>query len=168
MKIVLTSNWRAELEMLGIYYIPENQFEKVFNLIRTGYLPVTNCSKTKSNVERGSPKELYISQRNQAFYKWAEHHHLAYGILSDKYALFFHDEEQEMYDTHPSSLSDKDFEQLGKEIKRAMAKRQIKGLIFWNSSPFMSVPYFKMMKCSGEKIFYVTKLLYQTTKKGFL
>lgn len=166
MKISLTSNWKKELEQAGITYLPDSAFP--WNLLEgKTFLPVTSCSRTKGGIDSGVPKEFYISKRNLAFYSWCEYHHLPYGILSDKYGLHYYTEKRDWYDIHPSELGDNEFRVLGEKVKQSMKKYKLKGLVFCNSSPYMSIPYFKIMKFSGAETIFVTKLVYKSSKKGF-
>ena len=45
-------------------------------------LPITFCSKNKSNRDNVTPREFYISARNLRFYDFCDKFNLNYGILS--------------------------------------------------------------------------------------
>lgn len=124
------------------------------------------CSKTKSGLLTAFPKEFYVSARLLRFYQWCEKNNQLYGILSDKYGIRWMDQKLKYYDIHPSGLSTLEFQSLGKKIAKECIKRGINVLIFQNSSPLMSRPYFKMLFYSNIKFYYISKL-HSITKKGF-
>jgi len=150
--------WLEDIINYGIIYLDNSISVK--NLLKNEkVLPCTRCSKTKGKVgEEALPKDFYVSSQNLQFYSWCEKNKLKYGILSDMYGMHFWNEKKKFYDIHPSSLTDDDFERLGKLIREKMITNSFDSFLFWNSSPLMSAPYFYMMKLSGLKIFYITKL----------
>lgn len=151
--MVLTSNWRNEIrERWGIYVLGQ------YDLLLGEALWVTRCSKTKSGVDRGTPKELYVSPVNRHFYRRMEKQGLRYGVLSDKYGLHFDDEELPYYDVHPSDLSQHDKERLGQIIRDKALRQGFTQVIFYSPSPLMSVPYFEMLHHSGLDMLYTTRL----------
>ena len=122
------------------------------------------CSKTKSGIPIAIPKEFYVSDRLLRFYRWCEENEQPYGILSDKYGIHWMDEGLKYYDIHPSQLTESEFMRLGKEIGRKCREKGVEILIFQNTSPLMSRPYFKMLFHSKVKFYYITKLY--SLKKG--
>ena len=128
---------------------------------------VTRCSPMKSGVEKGTPEQLYSSKQSVRFFQWCKTNNLEYGILSDKYGLFMFDERREAYDLHPSELTDEGLRRLGLKIRFTMAKRERRVLLFYNPSPVMATPYFKMLLFSGLDTYYTSKL-FAIGQKGFL
>ena len=143
----LTKNWREEIfnEYGIVTGIPQDTNNTLW---------VTRCSKTKS-VNGGIPRELYVSKLNLRFYDYVESHNYKYGVLSDKYGLHLQDESLEYYNTHPSQLSNDDKIELGKMIAQ---KANGKTLVFYNTSPIQSIPYFEMLSHSGLTVYFTTKL----------
>lgn len=151
--MVLTANWRNEIrERWGIHLLSQ------YGPLVGEALWVTRCSRTKSGVHCGTPKELYVSSANRYFYRCMEKEDLRYGVLSDKYGLHFDDEELPYYDVHPRDLSRHDKEWLGQMIRDKALRRGFTQVIFYSQSPLMSVPYFEMLYYSGLDIFYTTAL----------
>ncbi len=153
--------WIEDLKKYGIVYLdlPKDFFD-ILKVKDFNYLICSRCSKTKgkNTGDKIVPKNLYISSQNIRFYQWCENNRFEYGILSDLYGLFMYNEKKEFYDVHPSSLSEDDFITLSEKIKGQMISRGFDTFIYYNSSPLMSIPYFKMMILTGFKIFYITKL----------
>lgn len=85
-----------------------------------------------------------------------------------QYGLCFDDEVIELYDTHPSQLHEKDKINLGKMIKQKCIERGYNKIIFYNSSPLLSVPYFQMLYFSGIEFFYITNLALLNKKMSLL
>jgi len=159
MKVVLTpKNWKNELVQYDITYLTESK--KIIELCKNKrVLPCTSCSKTKGQGgDREIPENFYISNRNLRFYDWCRKLNLKYGILSDLYGLHYHDELKKFYDIHPSALNLETLKLLGKKIGVKAKDRNYTTLLFWNSSPLMSRPYFTMMLYSKLKVYFITKL----------
>lgn len=151
---MLTSKWRSEIqERWGIQPIEHLRLPSIKET-----LWVTRCSRTKKGVERGTPKDLYISSITKYFYRLMEEFALPYGVLSDRYGLHMYDEELEYYDVHPEELTDLDKQTLGALIREKAMARGFGVLIFYSPSPLMSVPYFEMLYHSGLSVFYTTAL----------
>jgi len=149
----LSADWRTEIQdMWGI------QILESIECAPQGALWTTRCSKTKSDVARGRPKDFYVSPVNKFFYRWAEEQGVRYGVLSDKYGLHLDDEELEHYDLHPSVLTVSDKQRLGRLIQQKASEAGFDSVVFYSPSPLMSVPYFEMLCYSGLEIFYTTRL----------
>jgi hypothetical protein len=150
--------WREDLQREGIIYVSDP--EEVRRLLAEKIvLPCTRCSKTKgSEGDEAVPRNFYLSRQNIRFYEWAEAYNLEYGILSDLYGMHFWDVKKPFYDIHPSSLTEEQFQELGRLIKEEMDSRGYRAALYWNSSPVMSVPYFYMFKMAGIQVYYITKL----------
>lgn len=119
---------------------------------------ITGCSAKKSGKSKGTPSEMYWGTKNLNFYKKMDQYKLDYGICSDYLAIVFKDEEFENYDVHPSDINDQIKQELGLKIKEKVSKKKIKKLLFYNSSPLQSRPYFEMLYYSGIKSYFFTKL----------
>jgi hypothetical protein len=151
--VKLTSRWRREIrEEWSI-----ETLEPTRPLLRAA-LWTTRCSKTKQDVVRGKPRDLYVSPINLLFYRWVEERGLRYGVLSDKYGLHLQEEELEYYDLHPSVLTVSDKRRLGETIKKKAVRVGFGTIVFYNPSPLMSVPYFEMLYYSGLDVYYTTVL----------
>jgi len=149
----LTSNWKQEIkDYFGISYTDPQDAPG-------DALWVTRCSKTKlCQLGKSIPKYFYVSVQNLRFYASMESYGQHYGILSDKYGIHFDDEELEFYDIHPSELTAADKQKLGEIIRKKCLERGWTKLIFWNSSPIMSKPYFEILAASKLEIYYTTQL----------
>lgn len=153
----LRCNWRKHLQEVNITYINDNNmFKKIYNPRNT--IICSRCSKTKTGKNKATPKEFYVSPLNLKFYRSMEKNSLYYAILSDKYGIHFCDEYLDFYDVHPSILTKIQKVKLGGIIRNKCNKRNYKNIIFYNSSPLMSSPYFQMLLYSGLKIYFVTDL----------
>lgn len=126
----------------------------------------TRCSKTKIK-ESGVfyPHQLYTNRENIQFYSVMNKNNFNFGIISDLHGLVFSDEMISPYDKHPSELSPEDYINLGGTINDKMSSRNYDTLIFYNSSPKLSTPYFKILKQSKLKVYYITKLELMDLKK---
>lgn len=151
--MVLTLNWREEIrERWGIHLL-----DRYCQLVRD-ILWVTRCSKIKSNVSCGIPKDLYVSSVNKYFYGFMEKQGLRYGVLSDKYGLHMDEESLSYYDVHPRILTSEDKRALGKLIRDKATCSGFSQIAFYNNSPLMSIPYFQMLHYSELPVFYTTSL----------
>jgi hypothetical protein len=149
-------DWREKLAEAGIIYLETAEGVKAA-MARYKLLATSRCSKTKTK-QTGVPKEFYVSSQNMAFYNWCERHKLRYGILSDEYGIHMDNEVREYYDIHPSKVSDEGFKKLAGLARAQLDRLGYQGVIYFNSSPIMSVPYFYLMQLTGTKVFYITKL----------
>jgi len=148
----LTSNWRQEIEeYFSIQYIEPYDAPN-------DALWCTRCSADKSNKIRGKPIEIYTGQVTQRFCSWAETRRQTYGVLSDKLGIVMNDEIFETYDTHPGELTEGDKIRLGEIIGKKVREREFNKIIFYNTSPLMSRPYFEMLAASELEVYYITKL----------
>ena len=126
----------------------------------------TGCSKTKGKYKDTSiPKYFYVSDRLLNFYKYCELNKFNYGILSDKYGIHLMDESLSFYDIHPSSLTDEQFKGLGKQIGQKANKLNIDCFVYYNPSPMMAVPYFKMLNFANIDFYFITKRISLNTQK---
>lgn len=127
---------------------------KKYNLLIT-----TGCSAQKR--EGGGsykPSELYLGSKNINFYKMMISNKYDFGTLSDLHGLCLEDERYEDYDVHPSQLTIDDFKKLGEGIGLKMKEKNYNAILYYNPSPIMGSPYFKMLAHSGYPIYYFTKL----------
>lgn len=146
-------NWKAEIKRLyGILCIDRD------NWLPDNALWTTRCCRIKGSVKKGAPRDLYRSPLNLNFYAWAESRQLRYAILSDKYGLHLDTEILPTYDLHPSTLTAGDKFLLGQTIRDRAAKLGYPALIFYNSSPILSRPYFEILAASELTVFFLTRL----------
>ena len=149
----LTSDWELEiLDKWGIRRIHGMEY-KPETLLWT-----TRCCKTKRDQALGRPKDFYVSHPVLFFCNLMERTKLRYGILSDRYGLHLDCEELEWYDIHPTSLSTKDKERLGKLIRQKALLMGFDSIAFYSNTPLMSVPYFEMLYYSRLNTWYTTRL----------
>lgn len=145
-------SWQQEiLDKWNVKYIDS------LSKLPEGVLWTSRCSKTKK-LAGGLPKNLYVSSLNIKFYECMEKYGLRYAILSDLYGIHFDDEKLAYYDIHPSSLTAEEKERLGKIIGEKTKGRGYSKVVFYNSSPLMSRPYFEMLSHSGLEVYFVTRL----------
>jgi hypothetical protein len=155
--VSLTANWRWEIrERWGIEVL-ENA-----DSLPEAVMWTTRCSKTKNGVDRGRPKDLYVSPINRYFYRWAEKEGVRYGVLSDKYGLHLDTEELDYYDVHPSGLDSDDKVALGRLIRQKLECMGIVCIVFYSPSPLMSIPYFEMLYHSELETIFTTRLRRKT------
>lgn len=122
-------------------------------------LLISRCSKTKAVGKPAAvPREFYVSPLNLAFYAYCEAVGRRYGILSDLYGLHLDTEELPFYDIHPSELTNDKLVELGKTIGKKCRERGWEKVAFYNSGPVMSLPYFLMLRASGLKSYFFTRL----------
>ncbi len=149
-------DWHDIIKQYNITYIDNFPCPQLPN-----QLFITRCSSSKDkDINAGTPKQLYTSNIIHNFISFCEKHGFEYAILSDyeKYGVMFSNEMIENYDIHPSSVSDIGFRRLGEVVKKRCKEKSINELYFYNTSPLMSRPYFKMLYYSGIKAFYLTQL----------
>ena len=151
-------HWEEDtLNNYGIKYLKSLSEIKV--LLSEGAILCSRCSAIKTVIlEKAVPKDFYLSNINKNFYKWCEFNNFEYAILSDLYGLHWFDVEEKTYDIHPSSLTEEDFHKLSTIIRKRVIDRGYKSLIFYNTSPVMSKPYFYMMYLTGLPVYFITKL----------
>lgn len=154
----------------GIEWIESSS--RLMALLCENALLISRCSKNK-NMSPGKkfPQDLYTGTVNKIFYKKCLENNLPFGVLSDLHGICFQDEMYEPYDVHPAQLTEEDFEKLGKIIIDKITKKypKINTLIFYNTSPKMSLPYFKMIKAAGIKTYFLSKIeLINFSRKLFI
>lgn len=149
-----------EVDTLNNYNIKHlKSLKEVKDLLNNGAVMCSRCSAIKTTtLQEAVPKDFYLSTINKNFYKWCEFSKFPYAILSDLYGLHWYDVKEKTYDIHPSSLKEEDFHRLSKIIKERVLDRGYTSLIFYNSSPVMSKPYFYMMYLTGLPVYFITKL----------
>jgi len=146
-------NWKEEItEQWGIEVINDSV------AVPRHVLWTTRCSRTKEDRQRGLPEEMYVSALNRYFYRYVKSHGLRFGVLSDKYGLHLDTERLAYYDVHPRDLSATQKMLLGRLIARKASAKGFSTILFYNSSPLMSKPYFEMLAHSGLRILYMTRL----------
>lgn len=148
-----------DVEKYGIKHI--DSFSNM--LFDKNILWSSRCSKTKGkDLDIAIPKDFYISPLNLLFYRYMKKYGLRYGIISDMYGLHYDDEYLRFYDVHPSTLTIDDKKRLGEIIGKKMLQRNYSKIIFYNTSPKLSIPYFEMLLYAKEyygiEILFITKI----------
>lgn len=148
------SNYQELFEQLKLNYI-KNYVE----LDKQSTLFITRCCAVKSSLLCGTMESIYISSINQNFYKMCKYKGLKYATLSDKYGIVYPQDLIDNYDLHPSKLTDLDKENLVRKIKQQLGQ-EIKNIVFYNTSPLMSLFYLKIITSLGENYnyYYVSDL----------
>lgn len=118
----------------------------------------TRCSKRKSQLLRGIPKEIYISPQNQEFYLWAEKKGILYGTISDKYGLVVSHQIIETYDLAPDDLSDSVKRNLGELIEEKCGNLDFESLALYCKDYEEAKPYLEILSHSGLKVYWVGRL----------
>jgi hypothetical protein len=99
--------------------------------LEDGYLLCTSCCSSKGKATKYTrAKDYYVRSTNQNFYNWCEFLKQPYGTLSDLHALVMDNDIIHPYDKHPSSLEEKDFEEIANRIKVTLKRHNKKGIIF--------------------------------------
>lgn len=122
-----------------------------------GELWCTRCAPVKG-AESGPPEVLYASRLLTRFFHFVKARGYRYGVLSDLYGLHLDVEHLDGYDVHPSSLDEQQKAELGVLIGQKTRALGLERIIFYNSSPLRSVPYFEMLAASGLTAWYTTRL----------
>lgn len=136
------------------------ELKRSFNL-----LICTGCSANKKEDGLAyKPSELYLGSKNINFCRVMLSNNYAFGILSDLHALCLEDERYSSYDVHPSQLIEEDFIRLGTNIKNKMISNKYNSLLYYNPSPIMGSPYFKMLSHIDFPVSYFSKLDIVTKK----
>lgn len=143
----------------GIKTINNN---KEFKELNSTYnlLICTGCSAQKKD-DGGyyKPSQLYLGAKNVNFYKTMISNKYQFGTLSDLHGLCLEDELYTTYDIHPSKLIDEDFKKLGERIEEKLNNKGYDAVLYYNPSPIMGSPYFKMLSHLEElPVYYFTKL----------
>lgn len=128
---------------------------------------VTRCSRRKSFLKFGIPKEIYTSPQNQEFYLWAGKKGILYGTISDRYGLVMNYQIIETYDLAPDSLSDTEKQSLGKSIGEACRDlTDYKSLAFYCKNYEEAKPYLKILSYSGLKVYWTRRLPTSNVKEN--
>lgn len=152
----LGKNWKKTLEEDYNFKIINNYKEFPS---KKDTLFCNRCCAKKSEKEKAKPKDLYISNLNYKFYFNMENYKLNYGTLSDKYGLVLENEKIKNYELHPENLNKDKKKILGREIYKKFNSLDKKYLIFYNTSPLMSLPYLEMLVYSKlDNLFFFTNL----------
>ena len=126
----------------------------------------SRCSKTKTGKDRALPNEFYVSPLNLLFYTAMEKYGLRYGICSDMYGMHMDDEYMDYYDVHPSTLSHEQKRDLGLIIGRKTREYGYEEIIFYNSSPLLSRPYFEMLWWADLPVYFISNIKLLDQKYG--
>ena len=98
---------------------------------------VTYCSGEKDDSLKGTnikttPDRLYTSSRIQPFIKRCKEKGVKWAIFSDKYDVVFPHDKIEWYEKHPNSVTEKEFQQL---VKNLIHKLSIYDEIYFYHNP---------------------------------
>lgn len=118
----------------------------------------THCSRRKSKLNRGIPKEIYTSPLNQEFYLWAEKKSIFYGTISDKYGLVMKNQVIKTYDLAPDKLSDTEKRDLGEAIGAQFRDLGYKSLVLYCKNYEEVALYLKILSYSGLKVYWIRSL----------
>jgi len=134
---------------------------KEFKELNSNYnlLICVGCSAHKKD-DGGyyKPSQLYLGAKNINFYKTMISNKYEFGTLSDAHGLCLEDELYTAYDVHPSKLTNEDFKRLGEGIREKLNNRGYNAVLYYNPSPIMGSPYFKMLSHLELPVYYFTKL----------
>lgn len=86
-----------------------------------------------------------------------ENNNYNYATISDKYGIVFPNDLIENYDLHPSKLTEQEKLNLSFKIKNQL-RDKYDTIVFYNSSPLMSIFYLKILKRTELKVYFVSKL----------
>ena len=154
---IMARDWRKEIEEKDITFI--DNVEDLRRILDNEKVLITSrCSQTKTGKDKAIPRDFYVSNININFYEAMEKNNFYYGILSDKYGIHFADEKLDYYDIHPSELTTEEKQRLGKIIGVKTLEKGYDTIIFYNTSPLLSAPYFEMLEASGLKIYFISDL----------
>lgn len=138
-----SSEWKSLLKNYGVSVF------HVWNLSKSPKeIFVTNCSRSKANISKGTPAQLYQSPSLKKILKIPNLEH--YAILSDFYGIVFSDQVIETYDMPPSELTDRDLWDRGEGIRSALKSRSLQDakIVYTCQSPARTVPYLMMLLAS--------------------
>ena len=117
-------------------------------------LYLTYCSRNKNNISKGTPEQLYSSNRIIKFIALCKSRKLNWAILSAKYGLFFPNEIHKNYDVTFKTVnekcrivengklilrkeSDERIAALIRKIRNQMREREVKEFIFFVDKPWI-------------------------------
>jgi len=118
----------------------------------------TRCSRRKSKLKRGVPRQIYTSPLNQEFYLWAKKECIPYGTISDAYGLVLAYQVIETYDLSPDKLSDATKQVLGKAVGVKCRDLSHKSLVLFCKDYEEAKPYLSILSHSGLKVYWVRRL----------
>lgn len=127
---------------------------------------VTRCCGVKAKIKRGCAKDLYISSINQNFYKVMEDNGYNYATISDFYGLVYPQQVIDNYNLHPSELTEEQKIKLVDTVKSQLQGKYDR-IIFYNTSPLMSVFYLRILRKTVPELYFMSKLslLEKTVKR---
>jgi hypothetical protein len=92
------------------------------------------------------------------FFDFVRRAGLRFAVLSDLYGLHLDHEAFAPYDVHPSTLDIGQKKRLGAIVGTKARSEGFAAVVFYNSSPLRSVPYFEILSHSGLEVYYTTRL----------
>jgi len=147
----LTRDWQREIHATWRIQMLPAVGEK------SDWLWSTRCAPVKAR-RSSTPDVLYRSRLTLGFFDFVRRAGLRFAVLSDLYGLHLDHEALPPYDVHPSSLKETDKAQLGTVVGAKARAEGFATIVFYNSSPLRSVPYFEILAHSGLTIYYTTRL----------
>jgi len=126
----------------------------------------TRCSRRKSFLKFGTPKEIYTSPQNQEFYLWAEKKGILYETISDKYGPVMNYQIIETYNLAPDELSDAEKRDIGKAVKVKCRGLGYESLVLYCKDYEEAKPYLKILSYSGLKVYWVRRLPTNNVKEN--
>lgn len=157
-RMVHPKTWKEDyLNVYGVEHISKNSDLPYGDNV----IYCTSCSGNKDGeVEFGTPKQIYASKLNQAFYNHLESVGMRHGTLSGHLGLIMDDQVFQTYDD--GGTSDIEYEEeymlYAELIKRNCQQHGFDTIVFCYSSPLMSEPFIRRLSYTGLKIYYVTKI----------
>lgn len=119
----------------------------------------TRCSRRKSQLKMGVPKEIYTSPLNQEFYLWAERKGIPYGTISDAYGLVMNYQKITSYDLSPDRLADTEKLKLGETVgSKCRCLIGYESLVFYCKDYEEAAPYLEILSYSGLKVYWIQEL----------
>jgi hypothetical protein len=130
--------WQEHFQSIGLRVLPSLE-----SGLEAGFTPSISCCKKKGKP--GSPRDMYVGEKNLRFYRWADEKSTEYVVISDKFGALFPDDVVGSYNLHPSDVTDAMLRDLGRLIGIKCRQRGISKLAFVDVSPWLSTPYLVML-----------------------
>lgn len=154
-------NWRNDFAKHGIIV----KDVLYINNIPKGYICVTNCSKTKTNKNKGNPRDFYKGTDSTRFIDFFEKAGVFYAILSDLYGIHFRDEILPSYDLSPNQIKNRN--KLSLIITEKVRNAGYKGIMYYCPTPSRAKTYLDILIRTKLSIIYVRRLRKREYKNIF-
>jgi len=109
-------------------------------MLKSSKLYVTYCSRTKSNLEKGKPQQLYQCQRIKSFFSRAPPGKRA--ILSYRYGIVPESRIIPNYDQETFT----DIDKAAKRVRKVVGNKEV---IFYSPRELTETPWIKLLEKSG-------------------